>query len=248
MECYDIPSPFYFISWNWTGLWMFWHTLWLCFWPSLSFFIPSTFLLIGVPPGLIFKNLCAKGLKNHILSRFSVMYLENWGVIYLGEDVVNCLVGKIYWGLVYLIPHCIVECGLFLTSLLFKQCQRILSACQTHSQNGCQAVRWLPRSEHSEQVQNGDQVHRICWSDSPAATLNHPLPNTQPPPKKEGEKSPEDARLGTNPLARVVVVSSRDSSSHRVLLASQAWQKTVQGNTWGENTTVKQRGRFLYLI
>lgn len=113
--------------------------------------------------------------------------------------------------------HCTVECALFLTSLLFERCQQMLRACQTDPQNGCQAVRWLPRSEHNEQVQNGDQLHRICWSDFPHY---RPLcPTHHHRPKRKGKK-PEDARLGISSLARVVVVPSRDSSSHRVLLVS----------------------------
>ena len=122
----------------------------------------------------------------------------------LGEDGINCLVGKIYWGLFYLISHCIVACGLFLTSLLFKQCQRILRACQTHSQNGCQAVRWLPRSEHTEQVQNGDQLRRIRWSDSPTAILNPaPPPTHNYHRKRKGGKKPRRCKtwhqlLGTS--------------------------------------------------
>lgn len=143
----------------------------------------------------------------------------------------KCLPGRTCRGLFYLVSLGGVGRGLFLTSLLFQRCQRVLRACQTHFQNGCQAVRWLPRSALTEQVQNGDQPRGVCRPGSPRATP-HPTPTTQPPPEKEGGgEDPEDARLGTNALARVAVVSSRDSSSHRVLLVSHAWQKAVQGNT-----------------
>lgn len=128
------------------------------------------------------------------------MFKENWDVIYLSEDVINCFAGKIYWGLFYLISYCIVWCRLFLTSILFKQCQRVLRACQTNSQNGCQAVRWLPRSEYTEQVQNGDQHLRVCWSDSPTATTTPAPTITQ---KGKGEKKTRRCKtwhqlLGTN--------------------------------------------------
>lgn len=51
-----------------------------------------------------------------------------------------------------------------------------------------------------------------------------PIPLT---PRKRGD--PKDASLGTNSLARVVIVSSRDSRSHRELLVSHAWQETIRG-------------------
>lgn len=56
-----------------------------------------------------------------------------------------------------------------------------------------------------------------------------PVPSPIQLTSRKGVGDPKDARLGTNSLAQVFIVSSRDSRSHRVLLVSHAWQKTIQG-------------------
>lgn len=78
VEWDDSASLFYFVSWIWMDLWMFWCQLWLCVRPPLSFLIFSTVLLTGAPPVWIFKNLSAKGLKSQLLSCFSERYLRKF--------------------------------------------------------------------------------------------------------------------------------------------------------------------------
>lgn len=60
---------------------------------------------------------------------------------------------------------------------------------------------------------------------SPSASPFPHIANTQ----KKGGGNPKDARPGTNSLARVLTVSSRDSGSHHVLLVSRGWQEMFQG-------------------
>lgn len=97
--------------------------------------------------------------------------------------------------------------------------------------------KWLPSCKMAAKVWahwTGSKwwpTSRGCWSHFLIATVSattsycvHP-----PPSPSSHPENPEDATLGINSLARVFTVSSRDSSRHRALLVSFAWQKTIQG-------------------
>lgn len=161
---------------------------------------------------------------------------------------IHRFVGKLHRGLFYLISHCIVERGLFLTGILLTQCARLRKALPNAFS------KWLPSCKMAAKVcaRSGPATATLPQAGGPSPPSPLPAATPERPPyttatqKGRGKKNP-NARLGTDSLAGVVMVSSRHSSSHRVLLVSHAWQKAIQGKTWGENTTVKPQGRFLYL-
>lgn len=106
--CDETLSPFCFLASIWMDSWSFWCGLWR---EGVSHLFCSLYLLrsssqVPYHDVLISKKASPKGLRSQVLSCCKALCLreENWDVIYLSEDVINCVFGKMHWGLFYLIP------------------------------------------------------------------------------------------------------------------------------------------------